>query len=239
MLKLLWVDPDTAYIEDTAARFKEFPHALRRSATKHAAMQEFLAFQPECALLEMHLLDGSGLEICRKIRAYSKIPILFLTTDLSSASAVSAFNAGANDYIRKPCAPAELQCRLCKECIQSLSCAFPTEEESNITINNLTIQLKSRRVFLNGESIILTPIEFNILLLLTEHVNQTVPIDVFYEKFWNTPDLRETSRVLQAHISNLRRKLNFHKNCNIRITNLYGKGYGLSVDECRAASPSP
>ena len=237
-MKILWVDPDNTYIAEMAAHFQDCALELRFSATKRAAMQHFLAFRPECALLEMHLPDGSGLEICRKIRAYSKIPILFLTADLSAASAVKAFTAGANDYIRKPCAFAELWCHLQKECAGCA--ALKSNEEEEIVIENLTVQIKSRRVFLNGETIDLTPIEFNILLLLTEHLNQTVPLDVFYEKLWCSSTLRETSRVLQAHISNLRKKMHFHKNCNIRITNLYGKGYGLSIEEtCQRNSVNP
>lgn len=226
MLKILWVDPDQAYTSQLASSFGDFPKIIQHAVTKRNAMKELLIFQPECTILEIHLPDGSGLELCRKIRSYSYMPVIFFTFDLSSQTAIRAFEAGASDYVRKPCAPKELLYRVRKECAVSL------KQEKEIKINNLIVQPKNRRVYLNGDQINLTPIEFNILLLLTEHVNQTIPIDVFYQKFWDNHALKETSRVLQAHITNLRRKLKFQKDCSIRITNLYGKGYGLSTDKC-------
>lgn len=233
-MKLLWVDSDVDAFEKLAPYFCRLQFQMEIAPSKRLAMQKILTFHPDCMISEYALPDGNGLDICYRVRAYSNMPFLFLTGAVSEKILLQCFEAGADDCLEKPCSPKELYVRIRRRMQAQTFQSAAADENEEVKINNLVIQIKSRRIFLNGKEIELTPIEFNILLLMTEHLNQTVPIDTFYKKFWSSEELRQTSRVLQTHMSNLRKKLKFNPCCNINIVNIYGKGYGLSVAEAKS-----
>lgn len=234
MPRILLIDSDRTLLEKNAIYFQTQGLETNCAYTKYDAMQRLLTFLPDALLLEYRLPDGCGLDLCRKIRAYSPIPILFLTCVTSEENAVQALRCGADDYIRKPCSPRELYHLIVRR-LRTRPKDHSTAKDT-LTFNCLTIQFKNRMVCVNGAAVDLTPIEFDLLLLLAENLNQTVSQASFYRNCWMSEELKETSYALRAHISNLRKKLNFQQNANIQITNLYGKGYRLQLSPAETKS---
>lgn len=97
--------------------------------------------------------------------------------------------------------------------------------------NTLLIYPRRRKIFVKGKEILLTPIEFELLLGLTANLNQPITPSEIYKNLWDSEELRGTSFTLKTHVSNLRRKLRAASNEKIQLTNVKGRGYCLSISE--------
>lgn len=97
--------------------------------------------------------------------------------------------------------------------------------------NILLIYPRRHKLFINGKAVALTPIEFELLLILAEHLNKTLTTKEFYKSLWSEEDLKDTSFTLKTHISNLRRKLREASDDKIQLKNCKGDGYYLTISE--------
>ncbi|MCE5285595.1 MAG: winged helix-turn-helix domain-containing protein [Pelosinus sp.] len=96
--------------------------------------------------------------------------------------------------------------------------------------DSIVIYPRKREVYIDNKAVNLTPLEFSLLSLLLDHVNNLVPLDEFYEKIWASRSLHTTSGTLKMHISHLRHKLNLTQHGSIHLSSIHNKGYCLSID---------
>jgi two-component system, OmpR family, KDP operon response regulator KdpE len=157
---------------------------------------------PAAAIIELVLPDGDGVEVCRRLREWSAMPVILLSAVCDEAAQVRALEAGADDYVTKPFRPRELVARL----LAKLRRAGPPREEPCVELDGLEIDLAARAVRRKGDEVHLTPIEFKLLGVLTQNRGRLLTHNALLQHVWGTAyiDARQTLRV---RIANLRRKI--------------------------------
>ena len=179
------------------AGFDVVPAATAQEALDLAAVQP-----PDAAILDLVLPDGSGIEICRALREWTRMPILLLSAVGDEDEKVRALEAGADDYVVKPFAPRELVARL----QAVLRRAGEGQAEPAIVADGLVIDLAARTVTRDGAEVHLTPIEYGLLRALARQRGRLMTHRALLVEVWG-PAYAEDTQVLRTHIANLRRKI--------------------------------
>jgi two-component system, OmpR family, KDP operon response regulator KdpE len=157
---------------------------------------------PDAAILDLLLPDGDGIDVCRKLREWSTMPILMLSAVGHEDQKVAALEAGADDYMVKPFSSRELVARL----RAALRRADAGRTEPVITVDGLTIDLAARAVRRHGEPVHLTPIEYDLLRAFVRNRGRLLTQRTLLIEVWG-PAYSEDTQTLRTHIANLRRKL--------------------------------
>jgi two-component system KDP operon response regulator KdpE len=157
---------------------------------------------PEAAILDLMLPDLDGIEVTRRLREWSEMPILVLSAVGEEDRKVEALAAGADDYVTKPFGPRELVARL----QAVLRRARPEGEEPALAVDGLEIDLAARAVRREGEEIHLTPTEFELLRVLVRNRGRLLTHRALLVEVWGV-EYEDDLQVLRAHVANLRRKI--------------------------------
>jgi two-component system, OmpR family, KDP operon response regulator KdpE len=157
---------------------------------------------PEAAILDLMLPDLDGVELTRRLREWSEMPILVLSAVGEEDRKVEALAAGADDYVTKPFGPRELVARL----EAALRRARPEAEAPAIVADGLEIDLAARSVRRDGEEVHLTPTEFGLLRELARNRGRLMTHRALLVEVWGV-EYEDDLQVLRAHIANLRRKI--------------------------------
>ncbi len=176
-------------------------------------------------LLDIMLPGTDGLQICRKIRENSNVPILLVSAKRDDIDKIKGLGFGADDYIVKPFSPSELVARVIAHInrYERLTSA-PQQSVSVIEIDALKIDKTAHRVYLKGTEIVLTNKEFELLACLAENPDKIFSKDELFEKIWQYDSMGETSTVT-VHVNRIRDKL-FAVDPTFRYVNtVWGKGY--------------
>lgn len=172
------------------------------ASTGEEALDAAAVSRPSAAILDLVLPDIDGVELCRRLREWSDMPIILLSAVGEEDAKVRALAAGADDYVTKPFGPRELIARL----EASLRRVGPEREDPLINAGDLTLDLASRTVTLAGREIHLTPTEFDLLRLLARNRGRLMTHRELLSSVWGA-GYAEDTQVLRAHIANLRRKI--------------------------------
>ena len=157
---------------------------------------------PQAAIVDLMLPDIDGVEVTRRIREWSEMPILVLSAVGDEERKVEALAAGADDYVTKPFGPRELVARL----EAALRRARPETGEPAIAVDGLEIDLAARRVRSDGEDVHLTPTEFKLLRVLVRNRGRLMTHRNLLVEVWGV-EYEDDLQVLRAHVANLRRKI--------------------------------
>lgn len=186
----------------------------------------FLArsYEYDAIVLDYSLPKKDGLMVCKEVRSAGKTtPILFLSINDDTELKVSALNLGADDYLAKPFAFTELSARL-----RAVTRRVPGAKRSLLKIGNIVLDPGKHQVKRAGKEIRLTRKEFNILEYLLRNQGSIISRALIMEHVW-TADSDPFSNTVEAHIRNLRRKINTENMPNL-ITNIPGRGYMISQE---------
>ena len=175
---------------------------------------------PDLVILDLMLPDIDGVEVCRRLRAASDVPIIMLTARDSVAEKVAGLDAGADDYLAKPFAFDELLARL----RAALRRRQPAGTEV-IRVGDLVVKPAAREVARNGRLVELTSREYDLLLFLARHAGQVMTKEQIINRVWGY-DLPDESDVIKVYINYLRRKLNQHDERDL-FHSIRGVGYML------------
>ncbi len=179
------------------AGFEALPASTAEEALDVAAVSH-----PDAAIIDLVLPDGDGIELCRRIREWSDVPLIVLSAIGDEDAKVRALAAGADDYVTKPFGPRELVARL----NANLRRIHREPEATVITSDGLEIDLARRTVRVGGEEVHLTPIEFDLLRQLATNRGRLMTHRDLLASVWG-PGYADDTQVLRAHIANLRRKI--------------------------------
>lgn len=176
-------------------------------------------------LLDVMLPSLNGLEVCKKIREFSNIPILLVSAKKDEFDKINGLSFGADDYIVKPFSPSELVARVIAHLnrYERLTNA-DIKERSTIEIGNLKIDKKSRRIYFEDTEITFTNKEFDLLATLAESPDKVFTKEELLSKIWNYDSMGDTSTVT-VHINRVREKLFAVDNNMEFINTVWGKGY--------------
>lgn len=181
--------------------------------------------QADAIVLDQMLPKVSGLELLREIRATGVMtPVILLTAMGSVQDRITGLNTGADDYIPKPFDFAELLARL--NAVVRRTSVRPTPM---LTVNDLTLDLTTRRVARAGGDVDLTPIEFSLLELLMRYAGQVVTRKMLCEHVWGF-NWDGTTNVIEVHVNRLRGKLDQGRPDSI-IKTIRGRGYSVAADD--------
>jgi two-component system KDP operon response regulator KdpE len=172
------------------------------SSTGEEALDLAAVVRPDAAILDLVLPDLDGIELCRRLREWTDMPLIVLSAVGEEDAKVRALAAGADDYVTKPFGPRELVARL----QANLRRIAPDPEPSVIAAGELEVDLASRTVRLAGEEVHLTPTEFDLLRQLARNRGRLMTHRDLLVAVWGT-GYGEDTQVLRAHIANLRRKI--------------------------------
>ena len=181
-------------------------------------------------LLDIMMPGMDGMEMCRKIRETSNIPIIMLSAKSTDLDKIMGLGTGADDYVTKPFNPLELTARVKSQLRRytqlNPNSAVKEAEKNEISIRGLVINKDNHKVTVYGEEIKLTPIEFDILYLLASNPGKVFSTDEIFEKVWNEK-VYEANNTVMVHIRRLRGKMKEDTRQNKIITTVWGVGYKI------------
>ncbi len=181
------------------------------------------AFKPDLVLLDIMLPDMNGLEICRRLRARSTVPMIILTTRDEEMERVRGLEAGADDYVVKPFSFRELTARI-RAILRRVAMDHQTLQNQSITIGQITIDPLSRQVYKDQKEVELAAREFDLLALLMGHAGKAISREELLEKVWGKDSVADY-RTLFVHIYWLRSKIEDDPAEPVFIQNVRGFGY--------------
>jgi two-component system KDP operon response regulator KdpE len=179
------------------AGYEAVPASSGEEALSKAAVRP-----PAAAIIDLMLPDFDGIEVTKRLREWSEMPIIVLSAVGEEEAKVRALAAGADDYVTKPFGPPELVARL--EAV--LRRARPEASEPSITADGLEIDLVARVVRRDGEPVHLTPTEFELLRCLAQNRGRLMTHRSLLVEVWGV-EYEDDVQVLRAHVANLRRKI--------------------------------
>jgi two-component system KDP operon response regulator KdpE len=195
------------------AGFQAVPAETARAALDVAGVHLLSA-----AVIDLLLPDGDGVDVCRRLREWSDIPILVLSGVGDESMKIRALEAGADDYITKPFGPGEFVARL----KANLRRAEPLPEEPMLVIDALEVDLVSHAVRSKGKEVPLTPIEWELLCVLIRNRGRLMTHNALLFQVWGST-YDHDKQTLQTHMANLRRKIDPSKRRYIHTD--FGVGY--------------
>jgi len=172
------------------------------AASGEEALDQAAVKPPAAAIVDLMLPDLDGVEVTKRLREWSEMPIIVLSAVGEEEEKVRALAAGADDYVTKPFGPPELIARL----QAVLRRVRPEAEEPAIVADGLEIDLAARTVLRDGEPVHLTPTEFELLRVLARNRGRLMTHRKLLAEVWG-PEYADETQVLRAHIANLRRKI--------------------------------
>lgn len=223
---VLLVDDDLKLVQLLRAYFEKDNFIVYEANGGLAALREAREKQPDIMVLDLMLPGMAGWDVCKKIRQDSNLPILMLTARDEESDRLIGLEIGADDYVTKPFSPREVVARakaILRRTQNMLVASRIVKTES------LTINLDQHQVEKNGLPLEFTPTEFNILLLLVENANRVFSRLQIVEQTQGY-SFEGYERTIDAHIKNIRRKLEENPRDPKFIVTVYGIGYKFVGD---------
>lgn len=199
--RILVVDDDTALAEMIGIVLESEGFAVDYCADGTNALQTFRDTRPDLILLDLMLPGIDGIEVCRRVRLESDVPIIMLTARSDTPDVVTGLEAGADDYVAKPFKPQELVAR-----IRTRLRRIDDDDSGQLLIGDLVIDVTSHEVRRDEEMIALTPLEFELLVALASKPKQVFSREELLEKVWGYRHSADT-RLVNVHVQRLRAKV--------------------------------
>ncbi len=224
---ILVVEDDNAVAKLMAATMESQDYQYRIASTGASAIMEALSYKPEVMILDLGLPDTDGIEVIKKIRAWSNMPIIVVSARSEDTDKVAALDAGADDYLTKPFSVDELLARLRVALRRVRHDRQRLSEESSVYENGgLRIDYAAGCVYLDGSEIHLTPIEFKLLVLLAKNTGKVLTHNYILREVWGNPAASDM-RSLRVYMATLRKKLEKNTSEPKYIQTHIGVGYRM------------
>lgn len=225
--QILVVEDDNAVAKLMAATMESQDYQYRIASTGASAITEALSYKPEVMILDLGLPDTDGIEVIKKIRAWSNMPIIVVSARSEDTDKVAALDAGADDYLTKPFSVDELLARLRVALRRVRHDRQRLSEESSVYENGgLRIDYAAGCVYLDGSEIHLTPIEYKLLVLLAKNTGKVLTHNHILREVWGNPTASDM-RSLRVYMATLRKKLEKNTSEPKYIQTHIGVGYRM------------
>jgi len=205
LTRVLVVDDEPALLRAVGAALKARDYEVATVGTGQAAIDAIALAPPDVVVLDLGLPDLDGIEVCRRVREWSDVPIVVLSAEGSEARKVLALDQGADDYVTKPFSTAELLARIRVALRHRTHVASP-DDDAVLRVGDLAIDLARHTVDVDGRRVDLTPKEFAFLALLARWPGRVLTHRTILQEVWG-PEYGSESQYLRVYASQLRKKL--------------------------------
>jgi two-component system, OmpR family, alkaline phosphatase synthesis response regulator PhoP len=220
--RVLIVDDDPKVCESVDRYLAHAGYQTTSALDGARALELALTFAPDVIVLDVMLPQVNGLDVCRRLRDTSNVPIIMLTARSTERDKLTGLGLGADDYLTKPFSPRELVAR-----VEALLRRVPPQEKSEtVSAGALSIDVVRCEVTLRGEAIPLTATEFRLLLGMARAPGRVFRRDEL-ARLAMGDDYEGLDRTIDVHIKNLRRKMGNDDQRSPRIVTVFGMGYKL------------
>ena len=228
MAEILVVDDEAAIADLVEVCLKNEGYTVYKCGSGEAALTCVARQHLDLAILDVMLPDLDGFTLCQKIREEHLFPILMLTARVEDMDKIMGLTLGADDYITKPFNPLELVARVKSQLRRYTQLGNLNQQNSSqvYKCGGLMINDENKEVTVDGEPIKLTPIEYNILLLLVKNAGKVFSIDQIYEKIWNE-DAIGADNTVAVHIRHIREKIEINPKEPRYLKVVWGVGYKI------------
>lgn len=217
-MKILIVDDEPKILEIVKAYLTASNYEVIEACNGLDALKA-LTEEPDLVVLDLMLPDLSGLDVCRRLREQSNVPIIMLTAKSAEEDILTGLKVGADDYLVKPFSPKELVARI-GTVLRRVNPVLPTA----LLFKDLIIQPETRQVFLDETEVNLTATEFTLLETLAKRPHQLFTREQLIEQI-KGDDFDGFDRAIDSHIKNLRQKLGDNPRKPTYIMTVHGSGY--------------
>lgn len=217
--RIMVVDDDRALSEMLGLVLQSEGFSTEHAFDGLSAVEMFRAVRPDLVLLDLMLPGIDGVQVCQQIRQESGVPVIMLTARSDTADIVEGLEAGADDYMRKPFKPAELIAR-----VRARLRDPQVESGEVISIGDVRIDVSAHEVIRGEQKIALTPLEFNLLLILARNPQQVFTRELLLEKVWGYQYKADT-RLVNVHVQRLRAKIEIDPDQPTIVNTVRGVGY--------------
>src|SRR6185503_16037395 len=198
---VLVVDDEPQILRVMRASLPIRGYEVLTASTAEEALNQVSKQVPDLVILDLAMPEMSGLEVCRRVREFSSVPIIVLSAKGSESDKVAALDLGADDYVTKPFGMDELLARV-RAVLRRLS----TTNDRVLVVGDVTIDIDERRVVVGDKEIRLTPKEFDVLKYLVNNAGKVVTHRALLQTVWGWESTDQTE-YLRVFINQLRRKI--------------------------------
>jgi DNA-binding response OmpR family regulator len=229
LTKILVVDDEPLITESLAYSLGLEGFEVETVADGSQVLEVFDDFQPDLVVLDIMLPGISGLEICRRLRAISSVPVIMLTARGEEIDRVMGLEVGADDYLAKPFSFRELHARI-RAVLRRVDLDQGAQAGKTITVGELTLDQVARQIFKGSQELDLSAREFDLLAVLIEHAGQALSREDLQDRVWGEGWIGDP-RTLSVHIRWLRLKIEDDPANPRYIHTVRGFGYRFASPE--------
>jgi two-component system KDP operon response regulator KdpE len=203
--RILLVEDELPIRRFVAAALENAQYQLDEAGTAGQAIRHATQSPPDLVILDLGLPDLDGQEVIRRLREWYAAPIIVLSARDQEQEKIKALDNGADDYLTKPFSTGELLARV-RVALRHSSTAVDEPGKSTFELGDLKIDLVARRVFISGDEVHFTPIEYKLLITLLKNAGKVLTHRQLLKEVWGPDQVHET-HYLRVFMANLRRKL--------------------------------
>ena len=228
MFKILVCDDDKEIVEAIEIYLTQEGYEVLKAYDGEEAIQTLKKEHVDLLIMDVMMPRLDGIRATLKIREENSLPIIILSAKSEDADKILGLNIGADDYVTKPFNPLELVARAKSQLRRytQLGSTVQDEKEEVYEVGGLSINDELKEVTVDGESVRLTPIEYNILLLLVKNQGKVFSIDQIYENIWNEEAIGADNTVA-VHIRHIREKIEINPKEPRYLKVVWGVGYKI------------
>ena len=227
MAGILIIDDDIALLNACRVGLRALGHDVRSAETGSEGLTNVALDSPDVIVLDLGLPDLDGMEVCTRIRGWTDTPIVILSADGSEDRKIEALDGGADDYMTKPFGMRELDARI-RVAVRHHATDAGGTTSSVLKVGDLTLDLPHYEATFRGESLDLTPKEFDFLAYLARHVGKVCTRRMIMENVWG-PSYANDSHYLKVYAYRIRKKL--HDERGHFLQNDPSVGYRLNATD--------
>jgi two-component system response regulator RegX3 len=222
---ILVVDDEQSYRDALAVALQREGFLVETAADGNEAIARFEATRPALVLLDVMLPKISGIDVCRELRARSRVPIIMVTAKNAEIDAVVGLEVGADDYVTKPFRLRELIARV-RAAMRRIPAVAEDEEGGDevVEVGDVRLDAGRHEVFVRGDSVPLPLKEFELLELLMSNAGRVLTRDVLIDRVWG-PNYFGDTKTLDVHVKRLRSKIELDPSKPSRLVTVRGVGY--------------
>lgn len=226
-MRILVCDDDREIVEAIEIYLEQEGYEVEKAYDGQQALEILKKCEINLLIIDVMMPRLDGIRATLQIRKDSNIPIIILSAKTEDADKILGLNVGADDYMTKPFNPLELVARVKSQIRRSTQLSNKGESEENVyEVGGMLVQDDLKKVTIDGEEVKLTPIEYNILLLLVKNKGKVYSINQIYENIWNEEAIGADNTVA-VHIRHIREKIEINPKEPRYLKVVWGVGYKI------------